>query len=88
MLFLEFKDFLNEKKDIYLFDAEYRISYQRFINTKEIMNNIKFGGSYINNTICKNPFYLIKSINKDDLINIIDKLLINDYKTVLKKFNM
>ena len=87
MLFLEFKDFLNEK-DIYLFDSEYRISYQRFINTKEIMNNVKFGGSYINNKICKNPFYLIKSINKDELINIIDKLLDNDYKTVLKKFNM
>lgn len=85
MLFLEFKDFLNEKK-IYLFDSEYRVAYQRFINTKEILKKLKFGGGD-NNKICKNPFYLIKSKEKDDIEGIIKNLLDNNYQLVLKKFN-
>ena len=87
MLFLEFKDFLN-KKNIYLFDSEYRIIYQRFINTEEIMNDIQMGGSNINHKLSRNPFYIMKKIKNDDLLIILDKLLVNDYKTVLKKFNM
>lgn len=85
MLFLEFKDFLNEKK-IYLFDSEYRVAYQRFINTKEILQNLKFGGGD-NNKICKNPFYLIKLKEKEDIEGIIKNLLNNDYKLVLKNFD-
>ena len=87
MLFLEFKEFLN-KKNIYLFDSEYRIIYQRFINTEEIMNDIQSGGSYVNHKLSRNPFYIIKRIKDEDLLIILDKLLFNDYKTVLKKFKM
>ncbi len=86
MLFLEFKEFLNNK-NIYLFDSEYRISYHRFINTKEILNNIKFGGSNKNINICKNPFYLIKKKEKKDIEEMISNLLKNNYQLVLKKLN-
>jgi hypothetical protein len=85
MLFLQFKDFLNEK-NIFLFDSEYRVAYQRLINTKELLNNLKFGGGD-NNKICKNPFYLVKSKEKDDIEEIIKNLLNNNYQLVLKKFN-
>jgi len=85
MLFLEFKDFLN-KKNIHLFDSECRIAHQRFINTKELLNNLKFGGGD-NYNICKNPFYLIKLKEKEDIERIIKNLLNNDYKLVLKNFD-
>ena len=50
------------------------------------MNDIQSGGSYVNHKLSRNPFYIIKRIKDEDLLIILDKLLFNDYKTVLKKF--
>lgn len=86
MLFLEYKEFLNSK-NIYLFDSEYRISYQRFINTRELLSEIKLGGSYENINVCKNPFYLIRRKNEKEIKQIINNLMNNKYKLVLKNFN-
>lgn len=76
--FLTFKNILN-KKQIHLFDSQYRISHVRYNNL--IQSLPQYGGADINNSIT-----LLNIINEKhhNLLNVFIQSLINNNQTRIK----
>ncbi len=71
MEFIDYKNLL-ESKNILLYDAQYRISYQRMKDLNKSIFNQNGGGS---NRIIIDPFHVIKFTNKNKIIEIVNSLL-------------
>ena len=73
MKFLKYKKLL-DKKNIILFDHEYRISYYEIININEYNNNMTGGGNIYNK---------LKNIDNDTLKSIVKLSISSNPKYII-----
>ena len=84
---MKYINFVNqlENNNIKLFDAQYKVVYQRLNDINKIMNNTQYGGSSKNYIVSS---FVIINTNRKNILRMVNYLLKKDYSSACKLCNL
>lgn len=84
---MKYINFVNqlENNNIKLFDAQYKVVYQRLNDINKIMNDTQYGGSSKNYIVSS---FVIINTNRKNILRMVNYLLKKDYSSACKLCNL
>ena len=85
---MKYINFVNqlENNNIKLFDAQYKVVYQRLHDVDKIMNSKQYGGS--SKAYIVSSFVIINNSRRKNLLRMVNYLLKKDYNSACKLCNL